>query len=69
MTLGVTMGIRADQAMITWFGWGDVWGPRGRLRVEMNNFTVWKRTRVTRVTLVKDGGRYVHFVLFTPKYR
>ena len=31
------MGIRADQAMITWFGWGDVWGPRGRLRVEMNN--------------------------------
>ena len=37
MTLGVTMGIRADQAMITWFGWGDVWGPRGRLRVEMNN--------------------------------
>ena len=23
--------------MITWFGWGDIWGPRGRLRVEMNN--------------------------------
>ena len=33
----VTMGICADQAMITWFGWSDVWGPRGRLRVEMNN--------------------------------
>ena len=34
-----------------------------------NNMAVWKRTRVTRVTLVKDGGRYIHFVLFTPKYR
>ena len=41
---GVTMGIRADQAMITWFGWGDVCGPRGRLRVEMNNL---KRERGT----------------------
>ena len=31
------MGIRADQAMITWFGWRDVWGPRGGLGVERSN--------------------------------
>ena len=30
LTLEVTMGIRADHAMIACFGWGDVWGPRVR---------------------------------------
>ena len=33
LTLAVTMGIRADHAMITCFGWRDVWGPRVRLGV------------------------------------
>ena len=30
LTLEVTMGIRADHAMITCFGWRDVWEPRVR---------------------------------------
>ena len=30
LTLEVTMGIRADHAMITCLGWRDVWGPRVR---------------------------------------
>ena len=33
LTLEVIMGICADQAMITCFGWRDVWGPRVRLGV------------------------------------
>ena len=33
LTREVTMGIRADHAMITCFGWRDVWGPRVRLGV------------------------------------
>ena len=37
LTLGVTMGIRADQPMIACFGWRDVWGPRGRLGVGLSN--------------------------------
>ena len=30
-------GGSADQAMITWFGWRDVWGPRGRRGVGLSN--------------------------------
>ena len=51
------MGTRADHAMITCFGWRNVWGPRVRLGVGLSNL---KREVICRYMISEVNCRKIY---------